>query len=167
VSMVSVGSTGGVNTLAGCLCLLSAYFVGSFYSIFVRRLSSQFSSFELTYVMFTVGFVFFAGLSFAQYRGEVVPMISTALQDRGFILAVLYLGIASSVGAYMLANYSLARLTVTRSTIFSSFGTIVSVLSGVIIMGDPFTVVSAIAFLLILIGVAGVNLFAARQTTAT
>lgn len=167
VAMVSIGSTGGVNTLPGCVCLLAAYFVGSFYSIYVRRLSSQFSSFELTYIMFTVGFVFFTGLAFTQYRGETISMVTTALQNRGFILACLYLGVASSVGAYMLANYSLARLPVTRSTIFSSFSTIVSVLSGVILMGDPFTVVSAVAFILILAGVTGVNRFAAKETTAS
>lgn len=160
VAMVSLGTTGGENTLAGCLCLLGAYFVGAFYSILIRRLSDQFSAFELTYVMFTVGFVFFAALSFLQYGGQTLPMLSNALGHKEFIAAILYLGAAASVGAYMLANYSLAKLPVTRSTIFNSFATIVSVLSGVILMGDPFTLTSLIAFLLILTGVTGVNYFA-------
>ena len=30
VMMVSVGGTGGQNTVAGCLCLLAAYFLGAF-----------------------------------------------------------------------------------------------------------------------------------------
>lgn len=160
VAMVSVGSTGGVNTVAGCVCLLAAYLTGSFYSILIRKLSTRFSAVELTYVMFTVGFLCFTGLAFAQYRENTAVMITVALSHGEFIIACLYLGAVASVGAYMLSNYSLARLPVTRSTIFTSFSTIVSVLSGVILMGDPFTAVSAVAFTLILTGVTGVNFFA-------
>ena len=74
VILVSVGGTGGQNTVGGCICLLAAYFIGSFYSLYVRKLSRQFTPFELTYVMFTVGFVFFAVLAFAQYGRETVGM---------------------------------------------------------------------------------------------
>lgn len=162
VLLVSLGSSGGENTWLGCVCLLAAYFSGSFYSILVRKLSKDFSAFELTYIMFTVGFVFFVILAFAQYGGETVSMISAAVIEPKFVVSALYLGGVASVGAYMLANYSLARLPVTRSTIFGSFSTVVSVLSGIIIMQDPFTPVSVIAFVLIMAGVWGVNRFAAK-----
>ena len=160
VMMVSLGNTGGENTFAGCLCLLTAYFLGGFYSILVRKLSAQFSSFELTYTMFTVGFVFFVIMAFVTHRGDTILMLSAAVKSGKFIVACLYLGAAASVGAYMLANYSLATLPVSRATIFNSFATIVSVLSGVVLMGDPFTIVSAISFVMILGGVIGVNRFA-------
>lgn len=163
VMMVSLGTSSGENTLTGCLCLLGAYFVGAVYSILIRRLSSRFSAFELTYIMFTVGFVFFTALTFGQYGGQTVSMLAAAVSDWKFVVACLYLGGCCSVGAYMLANYSLARLPVTRATIFNSFATIVSVLSGVILMGDPFTLTGAVAFILILAGVTGVNWFAAKE----
>lgn len=162
VMMVSMGSTGGENTWAGCLCLLAAYFTGSFYSILVRKMSNEFSAFELTYIMFTVGFIFFAALVFIQYGGETPAMLLAAVSNWKFDVSCLYLGGAASVGAYMLANYSLARLPVTRSTIFGSFSTVVSVVSGIIIMHDPFTPVSALAFVIIMVGVWGVNRFAAK-----
>ncbi len=163
VLMVSMGNSGGENTLAGCLCLLVAYLLGGFYSILVRKLSAQFSSFELTYIMFTVGFVFFAVMAFATHGNDTISMLTAAVGSRKFIAACLYLGAAASVGAYMLANYSLATLPVSRATIFNSFSTIVSVLSGVVLMGDPFTIVSAIAFVMILCGVLGVNRFADKK----
>lgn len=162
VLMVSLGSGGGKNTIAGCICLLTAYFLGSFYSILVRKLSNDFSPVELTYIMFMVGFVFFVGMAFVQYRGETVSMVMEALSNGKFVISCLYLGAAASVGAYMLANYALSRLPVTRATIFNSFSTIVSVSSGVILMHDPFTVTSAVAFAMILFGVFGVNKFAAK-----
>lgn len=160
VMMVSLGSTGGENTLAGCLCLLMAYFLGGFYSILVRKLSKQFSSFELTYIMFSVGFTFFAVMAFATHGGSTISMLTTAVSNGKFIFSCLYLGVAASVVAYMLANYSLATLPVSRATIFNSFATIVSVLSGVVLMEDPFTLTSGIAFVMILGGVFGVNRFA-------
>lgn len=160
VMMVSLGNTGGENTFAGCLCLLTAYFLGGFYSILVRKLSAEFSSFELTYIMFTVGFVFFAIMAFVTHGGDTFSMLTAAVKSGKFIVSCLYLGAAASVGAYMLANYSLATLPVSRATIFNSFATIVSVLSGVVLMGDPFTIVSAISFVMILGGVIGVNRFA-------
>ena len=159
VMMVSIGSTGGQNTPFGCICLLLAYFLGSFYSLMVRKFSRTFSAFELTYVMFTVGFIFFAILAFVQYGGETLPMIGSALTHGKFILAILYLGAGASVGAYMLANYSLAKLPVARSTIFANLSTVVSVLAGIVIMGDEFTWVSAAAFVLIMAGIWAVNKF--------
>lgn len=163
VLMVSLGSGGGQNTAAGCICLLTAYLIGSFYSILVRKLSRDFTSIEITYVMLTVGFLCFTVMVFVQYRGDTIPMIAEALSHRNFIISSLYLGAAASIGAYMLSNYALSRLPVTRATIFNSFSTIVSVSSGVILMHDPFTVVSAIAFLMIMLGVFGVNKFAAKE----
>lgn len=162
VMMVSLGATGGQNTVAGCICLLMAYFLGSFYSILVRKLSRDFSAFELTYIMFTVGFAFFAALAFIQYGAQTPAMLGAALSHGKFIASCLYLGVAASVCAYMLANYSLARLPVARSTIFTSMSTIVSVLSGVVLMRDPFTFTSFAAFVLIMAGVWGVNRFADR-----
>lgn len=164
VMLVSMGSTGGENTLAGCLCLLGAYLSGGYYSILVRKLSRQFSAVELTYIMFTVGFLFFFGMAFVQYGGNTVPMISAALSEPQFVTAAVYLGLFASIGAYMLSNYSLARLPVMRSAIFNSFSTLVSVLSGIILMKDPFTWVSLLAFVMILIGVWGVNYFAAKSS---
>ena len=159
VLLVSVGGTGGENTLAGCLCLLAAYFIGSFYSLTIRHCADRFTPFELTYVMFTVGFVFFAVLTFSAYRGETLPMVTEALSHGPFVLSVVYLGIGASVCAYFLANYSITRLPVARATIFGNLSTVVSVAAGVVLMGDPFTWVSAVAFVLILCGIAGVNHF--------
>ena len=163
VLIVSLGSTGGVNTVTGCLCLLGAFFCGSLYTILVRRLSKAFTSFEMTYLMFAVGFSFFLVFPFFQYGGDAVNMLTSALSQWQFVISAVYLGAFASVGAYLLVNYSLARLPVTRSAIFNTFSTVVSVLSGVIILREPFTWISALAFTLILLGVWGVNRFTEKS----
>lgn len=157
VMMVSLGANEGRNTLFGCACLLAAYFAGSLNCIAVRRMSKRFSAFELTYLSFSVGFICFAALPFIKYGGGAAGMLAAALSSGKFVISVLYLGVLASVGAYMLCNYALARLPVARTAIFSSCGTVISVLSGVIIMHDEFSLVSAAAFALMLAGVWGVN----------
>ena len=113
--------------------------------------------------MFTVGFVFFALLAFVTHGGETVGMLTHALGQGKFIAAILYLGGVASCGAYMMANYSLSRLTVARSTIFGNLGTVVSVLAGVVIMHDEFSWISCVAFALILGGIWIVNRFQTRE----
>ncbi len=159
VMMVSLGGSGGENTVIGCVCLILAYLTGGFYSLLSRKLSEQFTAFELTYVMFVVGFVAFTSWSFIQYRSETISIFAEALTHTDFICAILYLGIAASIGAYMLCNYALARLPVAQATIFGNISTVVSVTSGIVIMGDPFSAISVVAFALILCGIFGVNKF--------
>lgn len=160
VLMVSLNTSDGQNTITGCLCLLAAYLSASLYTIMSRKLSSNFSPIELTYVMFAVGFVFFVGITFVTYRAETIPMIVNALDSMQFVFSCVYLSILSSIVAFFLLNYAMAKIPVTRAAIFNSFATIVSILAGVIFMGDPFTLISAISFVLILGGVFGVNHFA-------
>ena len=166
VAMVSVGGSGGKNTVAGCVCLVAAYLSGSLYSLMIRRFSRVFTPFELTYVMFSVGFVFFAVMTFSAYRGAALTMMREALGHADFIVPVIYLGVGASVVAYFLANYSLSKLPVARSTIFTNLSTLVSVVSGIIIMGDPFGPLSVAAFALMLLGIWGVNRFRAADETA-
>ncbi len=164
VMMVSLGGGNeGQNTVIGCVCLITAYLVAALYSILSRKLSKGFTSVELTYVMFTVGFVGFSSMTFATYGKQTLPMLASAWSNQTFIIASLYLGILSAIVAYILINYAVANLPVSRATIFSSFTTLISVASGIIIMKDPFTWVSGVAFVLILFGVYGVNQFAKKE----
>ena len=157
VMMVSLGANEGRNTLFGCVCLLTAYFTGSLNCIVVRRLTKKFSAFELTYLAFCAGFAGFAVLPFIKYGGAAAGLLAAALSSGKFVISVLYLGLLASVGAYMLSNYALARLPVARMAIFSSCSTVISVLSGVIIMHDEFPLINVLAFVLMLAGVWGVN----------
>jgi drug/metabolite transporter (DMT)-like permease len=157
VMMVSVGGSGGQNTVLGAACLVAAYLSGAVYTLLVRRYSRVFTAFELTYMMFMVGFAFFTGWAFVQFRGQTVPMLREALSHGQFIVSALYLGVAASVFAYLLANYSIGKLPVARAMIFGNVSTVVSVIAGVAFMGDKFGVAQALAFLLILAGVWGVN----------
>lgn len=162
VMLMTLRPGGGQNTLAGCLCLVGAYFAGSLYTLLSRRLSRQFKPFDLTYVMFIIGFVFFTGGAVAENGADTLRVIAGALRHPEFVGGILFLSLLSSVGAFLLINYSLARLPVARAAIFNNLTAVVSMLAGVLIMKDPFGWMTALASVLILAGVWGVNRFGAE-----
>ena len=160
VLLISLKPGGGENTVLGCLCLVGAYFSGSLYTLLSRKLSTQFKPFDLTYVMFIVGFVFFLCGAVVENGAQTPQVIAQALSHGEFVSGILFLSLLSSVGAFLLINYSLARLPVAQAAVFNNLTALVSVLAGVLVMKDPFTWVSVIAFALILLGVWGVNRYA-------
>lgn len=162
VMLISLmNAAGGSTTAAGCLCLLGAYTVGALHPILARKLSKEFTAFEMTYIMFAVGFACFTALAAVQYGAALPGALREAFASRDFTVGVLYLGLLSSVAAYLLINYSLKYLPVAASTIFGGLATVVSVLAGVFIGGETFTLPQALAAALILFGVWGVNRFRA------
>lgn len=167
VLLISMRPGGGENTVLGCVCLVAAYFSGSLYTLFSRRLSSRFSPFALTYVMFHVGFAFFLGGAVVENGRQTLSAIALALSHAEFVTGILFLSLLSSVGAFLMINYSLARLPVARAAVFNNLTALVSVLAGVWVMKDAFSWVSALAFVLILAGVWGVNHFAQKERKAT
>jgi len=163
VALVSCGGSGGENTFLGVLCLFAAYLCGAVYNLLARYLATDMSPMEITYVMFTVGFVAFAVMTGVLYRGETFAKIGAAFSNLDFVISVIYLGAISAVGAYTLINYAMGVLPVARATVFGSVSTVVSVLAGYLIMHDKFQFISLIAFALILVGIWGVNRFDGKQ----
>jgi len=72
-------------------------------------------------------------------------------------VAVLYLAVVSSVGAFLLLNYSLSHISAGRTLIFANFSTVMSILAGILIMGDRFTPVQLAGILLITVSIFGVS----------
>ncbi|MPN64989.1 hypothetical protein SDC9_212768 [bioreactor metagenome] len=62
-----------------------------------------------------------------------------------------------SIGAFVLINYAIGKLSVSRSSSFANLTTVVTVAAGVLIMHEAFTWWQAAASLLVVSGVYGVN----------
>lgn len=152
-----IGAAQGTVTLVGVLALLLAVAAGGAYTNISRRLS-RFTPFERTYVIFSLGLVWF--LCSALLHGITLSDIWAARRLPGFLPAVLYLGGLSSVAAYYLMNYGLSALTVARFTAFVNWTTVVSILAGMIFLHEPFTWWQGAGSALILIGLWGANYFA-------
>lgn len=153
-------SINGNNMITGTVFLLLAIIAASIYSIYSRKISAYFTSFEITYFMMGAAAIVFNGaaLLIDIGNGNITEYFKPLL-SKEVIISVLYLGILSSVVAYYLMNYSLSKLPASRSTIFANISTIVSIVAGVAILKETFRYYHVIGSVMILAGIIGTNYF--------
>lgn len=155
VALTGTGGFGGAS-LTGVLLLLATAVCAALYPILSRSTAEHFSTFERTYVMIGMGSVVFTlGMLFqnrSDLRGLMVPLSSGT-----FWVAVLYLAVVSSVGAFLLINYSVNHISASRTLIFSNFSTVMSILAGIFIMGDRFTPLQLLGMAIITLSIFGVS----------
>ncbi len=157
VILISLTGSSGQNTLLGFILLVGAVLCAGGFNILSRKLSSNFTPFERTYVMMALGSAGFTLTALIKLGTGFFPSVVTACTDFGFITAIFYLSILSSVVAFASYNYATTYLTTAKATSFANITTVVSVLAGVILLSESFTLLQALSCVLILIGVFGVN----------
>jgi len=160
LSVVGVAMTGtggfGTVSLTGFLLLLATAVCAALFPILSRSTADQFSAYERTYVMIGMGSVVFTVLALLQNSHDL-QAVTAPLTSGVFWIAVLYLAVISSVGAFLLINYSLNHLSAGRTLIFSNFTTVISVLAGIFILGDRFSLLQLAGIAIITLSVFGVS----------
>ncbi|MBE6990793.1 MAG: DMT family transporter [Ruminococcaceae bacterium] len=146
-------------SLVGYLLLFCAVASNSSYYIVSRKAAPHFSVFERTYAMCLTGAVIFTIGAFIEngINGSIGTYLTMPFVNPDFLLSAAYLGIGCSCTAFFLSNRSISILGSTRTCTFAALTTIISVLSGVFIMRDPFTIVQGIGTVMALTGVYLVN----------
>ena len=138
VALISAGGAVMVSAL-GMLFLLLTMLSDTLYYGISHSAAKVFTPFEMTYVMFLVGMAAFIPAALFQTGGLHSELITVPAQSGQFWLAVVYLGVLSSGVAYGLLNFANSHLTVSESSLFSNVTTVVSVLAGVILLKEPFS----------------------------
>lgn len=77
-----------------------------------------------------------------------LPLTNTA-----FLAAVLYQGVGCSVLAFFLSNIAIASIGVNRTASFIGISTVVSIVAGVTLLGETFSLMQTIGVAVILSGV--------------
>ena len=158
VALISVGGAMMVSAL-GMLFLVLTMLSDTLYYGISHNAAKRFTPFEMTYVMFIVGMVVFIPVGLIYAGGRHSPLITGPMHDGGFWVAVLYLGLLSSVLAYGLLNFANSHLSVSETSLFSNVTTVVSVLAGVVLLKEPFSVwqMLGVAVILVCVFVANVS----------
>ena len=162
VIMALCGNADGTVTLPGTLLLLGAVFSSVAYNISSRKLSAEFSVFERTYAMTLIGLISFFMIALAENIHHPQNLI-LGFDFGQYTWDVLYLGVLSSVVAFLLLNYANTYLPVTKTTVFSNVTTVVSVIAGIIFLDEKFSFKSALAAVMIIAGVWGVQVLSVRK----
>ena len=150
------GKSDGTVTLAGVLFLFGAVLSSSAYIIMSRKLSDTYSAFERTYIMTVVGMVFFVILACMEQQGTSMALFAP-FANLQYTFSLLYLGIVSSVLAFLFLNYANTYLPVAKTTVFLSVNMVVSVSAGILFLGEPFSWWTVLASIMVLVGVCGVQ----------
>ncbi len=156
VIVALAGKADGTVTPLGVLLLLGAVLSAATYNITSRKISGEFSALERTYAQTVLGLLVF--LTIAVFENINAPKnLVLHFQNPEYFWAIFYLGIVSSVVAFVLLNYANTHLPVAKTTVFSNITTVVSVIAGAIFLNEKFTWQTAVATLMIIVGVWGVQ----------
>lgn len=154
LSLRNSGSGAGENALYGSVLLLISAFASGVYNVLSRKLSRKYTTFILTFWMLAIGFVWFLMYSFLSLPQEGGwEQFVSPLSQPGYIIAILYLGVLSSMGSAYLSNYALARMEAAKMSVFSSLATVISVAVGVLVLHEPFHLVLLAGMCIIVFGV--------------
>ena len=158
VALMAVqGRVDGTVTPLGILLLFGAVLSSVAYNITSRKISKEYTVFERTYAMAFVGFVVFLAVALIENIKNPFILLS-GFTSVSYLGSLLYLGIVSSVIAFLLLNFANTHLPVAKTTVFSNITTVVSVFAGAVFLKENFTLVSLFAAVMIVLGVWGVQI---------
>lgn len=169
-SLLSVGGVIGIGLLTknsgsldliGIMGLLVAVFAAVVYNLLSRGISKQYTPFERTYAMLSIGAAVFTVMAVISVHGDTAAYLQPLSQGI-YLLALIFLSAGCSVISFFLSSYALTKLTVARSTVFANLTTAISIFAGVVFLHEPFSIVGLFCCGAILIGIYGVQ-HAARE----
>ncbi len=162
-----ISNNGSSNHFLGIILLVGAVICASVFNILSRSESAIFSPFERTYVMFLIGLIGFNLIAVCVLREHYFPLLISSICNIKFLVPIIYLSLLSSVLAFLLYNFSTSQISVVQSSSFSNIITAVTVLAGVIILKESFSVIEYILCAVIILGVWGVNVFTKEKKTCS
>jgi drug/metabolite transporter (DMT)-like permease len=163
VFLTTVLKTSGDFSWLGFILIMGGVLAGVLYTVLSRSIAHEFSAFERTYVMFALGSAVFTLIALIRSAGNMREMILAPLGHGEFWVSIAFLAGLSSVGAFMMLNYAVTHLSVARTTIFANITTVITILAGVLILGESFDLYQAIGSVIIIVSAYMVN--AGRKDT--
>ncbi|MFA1739597.1 DMT family transporter [Lysinibacillus fusiformis] len=158
------GANATSGNVSGSGFILLSAIAASIYNVFARRLTKQYSLLTLTYVMTLCGFVIFNGIAIGDHmmKGTTHDFFKPFLHV-DFIIAILYLGLLSSLGTSYLSNYALSILEASKMSVFSNLATLITILAGILFLHESFRAYHLIGGMMIVMGVIGTNYFGMKR----
>ncbi|WP_152396711.1 DMT family transporter [Paenibacillus guangzhouensis] len=163
--VIMKGTKLDLSHMAGIILLFFSVLSFSGYSVFARKLSGQFRPIELTYIMMAIGSIAFGAMALVQHgvNGTMEQLVQP-LTVGSFWIAILYLGLLSSLISLLLQTYTLSKMEASKMSVFSNLATIVSMIGGVLVFGEQITIYDILGSIMIIVGVIGTLIWGKRNT---
>ena len=151
-----MSSSSGSLQFGGVIGLLVAVLSAMAYTLLGRSIADRYTPFERTYVMMGMGADVFTFLAAVHCKGNLGAYLEP-FADRGYLAALLFLGVCCSVGSFFMTSYAITYMSVARTTVFANLTTAVSVFAGAVFLKEPFSAAGLLFCAMILIGIYGVQ----------
>ena len=130
------GSTLDWSNMTGIILLVLTCVAFAGYSVLARSLSKQFSPVEISYFMLGIGFATFLIVSLTSHASAgTFEVFLSPLSNPSFIVAILFLGLLSSLVTALTGNYVLSKIEASKMSVFTNLSTIVSIAAGPFFLG--------------------------------
>lgn len=153
VVITTIGVEKAQSSLVGVFMLLLAVCSGALFYVFSQKASEHYNAIERTYAMFAIASVVFGIIALLQCRGDYETMLLEPLTNISFWGAILYLSVFSSVAAFVILNYASTYISVSEASIFANLTTVISIVAGVVILKENFTIQQMIGAIIIIVSV--------------
>ena len=152
IVMVLASNSLGVVTVRGLLFLLVDCICIGFFRLCNRWGGQTFTPYERNYMVLLSCMIVFSASALRSVGGNADVIWRTAINPK-VILPVLALCFLCSIGGNLLVNYAAGRMSVAKSSAFSSLITLCSTFGGIVLLGEPFNGLFLLGTAMIIIGV--------------
>lgn len=138
----------------GYCFLLMAVISYALYSTFVEK-TNEYTDIEITYIMLILGATVFTSFVIIEaiVAKNITNLIFLPFKNSSFLIAIFYQGVGCSVLAFFLYNVAIAKIGVNRTSSFIGVSTVVSIIAGVLLLGENFSAYQIIGVIIIITGV--------------
>lgn len=151
-SDLSVNITGLVILLLSSLSLACS-------NVMMRYVRGTYKPFEITFFITGGGCILFnLATIFLGIKNGTLGDYFEPLTHMNFVFATAYLGIPSTLISALIMAYVLSHMEAVKATIFGNLSTAISIVAGVVILGEPLQLYHILCTILIIIGVIGLSL---------
>ena len=147
-----VGGQGGLGTLAGDALMLVTALCGAAYGVLAQRAFARYAALTVTAYAMALGTLLLLPAAVAEGLVGVLPRL-----DRQTVALLVFLGVFGGALGFFLWTFALTRLTPTQVAIYINLNPLVAILLAAVLLAERLTLVFAVGFGAVLVGVLLVN----------
>ena len=165
ITMFVLGASDISVNIVGLVILLLSSVSMACSNVMMRYVRGVYKPFEITFFITVGGCIIFnlATIVFGIKNGTLGDYFEP-LSHMNFVLATAYLGIPSTLVSALIMAYMLAHMEAVKATIFGNLSTAISIVAGVVILGEPLRFYQIVCTILIIVGVIGLSMPSMAKT---
>ncbi len=157
ISLCGNGGVSAVDARGVLLIFLSALSMAA-NVVYIRWIRNEYSPAEISFASCGFGFVLYLVviMIYGAANGDLAGVIAP-ISKPGFVIAILYLGIACTMLTTLINSYLMKYLEAVKVSVFGCAGTVITLLAGFFILKEPINGLQIVCSIVILAAIVGTN----------